>query len=110
VNLLPIIRRGITASPLQINYSGRPTFLIDASVFGGSSGSPVFLYNNGTYTNRSSTNVMVVGGRLYCLGILAEVHARQDYQPLEFVTITTTQTPAIKTTQMLDLGIVFKSA
>jgi hypothetical protein len=45
--ILPIsprfFRRGMTATPPQLDYCGRPTFLIDASVFGGSSGSPVFL-------------------------------------------------------------------
>ncbi len=41
-NLLPIVRRGTTATPFQIDYVGEPKFLIDASVFPGSSGSPVF--------------------------------------------------------------------
>ena len=39
-NLLPITRQGITATHPSIDYQGRPIFLIDASVFPGSSGSP----------------------------------------------------------------------
>ena len=109
VNLLPIIRRGTTATPPQLDYCGRPTFLIDASVFGGSSGSPVFLYYRGGYADRRG-NVILGGPRAFFLGILAEVHIRQDYQPLELMTITTNQVPATKSTQMLDLGIVFKAS
>ncbi|MDR1728744.1 MAG: serine protease [Acidobacteriota bacterium] len=40
-NNLPIIRRGVTASPCYYNFDGNKIFLIDASVFPGSSGSPV---------------------------------------------------------------------
>ena len=41
-HLTPIARKGITATPPAWDYGGRPTFLVDASVFHGSSGSPVF--------------------------------------------------------------------
>lgn len=44
-NLLPIIRKGSFATPYQVNFDGHPIFLIDASVFPGSSGSPVFLFD-----------------------------------------------------------------
>lgn len=49
-NYLPIVRRGITASPPTIDYCGRPIFLIDAAVFPGSSGSPVFALNERNIT------------------------------------------------------------
>ena len=42
VNLTPVVRRGITATPVQLDFQGQPAFLIDAAVFPGSSGSPVF--------------------------------------------------------------------
>jgi Trypsin-like peptidase domain len=45
VNNLPIVRRGITATPVARDYEGRPEFVIDAACFPGSSGSPIFLYN-----------------------------------------------------------------
>ena len=38
----PLARRGHTATPPALDYSGDAAFLIDASVFAGSSGSPVF--------------------------------------------------------------------
>lgn len=42
-NNLPIARRGTTATPIYVDHNNEPKFLIDASVFPGSSGSPVFL-------------------------------------------------------------------
>jgi V8-like Glu-specific endopeptidase len=41
-NYTPILRQGITATPFHLDYDGLPAFLIDASVFPGSSGSPVY--------------------------------------------------------------------
>jgi len=40
-NKTPLIRQGITATPYALDYEGQPLLLIDASVFPGSSGSPV---------------------------------------------------------------------
>lgn len=42
-SLLPIVRQGYAATAMHIDHGGKPTFLIDAFVFPGSSGSPVFL-------------------------------------------------------------------
>ncbi|MBI4328485.1 MAG: trypsin-like peptidase domain-containing protein [Chloroflexi bacterium] len=46
-NNLPILRTGTIASLPKVDFDGKPQFLIDAQVFPGSSGSPVFM-NNGT--------------------------------------------------------------
>ena len=108
-NLTPIFRRGMTATPPQLNYCGRPTFLIDASVFGGSSGSPVFLDITHGHVDRRGA-IELGPRRTYLLGILAAVHIRQDYEPLTTRTIATAQVPATRITQMLDLGIVFRAS
>ena len=42
VNYLPIIRRGFIASVPDIDFNGKGQIVIDAQVFPGSSGSPVF--------------------------------------------------------------------
>lgn len=42
-SFLPIVRQGFAATAMNIDYEGKPIFLIDASIFPGSSGSPVFL-------------------------------------------------------------------
>jgi Trypsin-like peptidase domain len=41
-NYLPILRRGYIASVPSLNYSGKKEILIDAQMYKGSSGSPVF--------------------------------------------------------------------
>lgn len=74
-NLCPIIRQGITASPIWNNFQNQPKFIIDAGVFPGSSGSPVFIFNQGTY---SSGNNIVVGSRLILLGILTETIQKKE--------------------------------
>lgn len=65
---LPIIRRGITATHPKLSYNGKPEFLIDAACFPGSSGSPVFLANIGSYLN--SKGSLCVGSRIALLGTL----------------------------------------
>jgi hypothetical protein len=75
MNYLPILRTGTTATPIAVDYRGAPAFLIDASVFPGSSGSPVFIANRGTYFTRGGN--ITVGTRVICLGVLAAVHTRQ---------------------------------
>jgi len=65
---LPIIRRGITATHPRLSYNGKPEFLIDAACFPGSSGSPVFLANIGSYV--SPEGALCTGSRIALLGTL----------------------------------------
>lgn len=67
-NNAPIIRRGITATHPLIPYRGLPEFVIDAACFPGSSGSPIFVYEDGMY--RSGPSSMSPGTRLALIGIL----------------------------------------
>jgi hypothetical protein len=46
---LPILRRGYVGSIPKIDFNGRKEFVIDAQVFPGSSGSPVFIPLNGKF-------------------------------------------------------------
>lgn len=67
---LPLIRKGITATAIWANYNNNKsneTFLIDAGVFPGSSGSPVLIYNQGAYS--TGTNI-TIGTRIIFLGML----------------------------------------
>lgn len=65
---LPLFRRGTTATHPNILLNGKSEFLIDAACFPGSSGSPVFLLNIGTYLEENG--VLQQGIRLALLGIL----------------------------------------
>lgn len=67
-NNLPILRRGVTATPFARNYRGRAEFMIDAACFPGSSGSPVCLVNEGSYATKEGN--VVIGSRFALLGVL----------------------------------------
>lgn len=67
-NNLPVVRRGITATPYASDYEGRPEFMVDCACFPGSSGSPVVIANHGSYATKDTE--FVVGSRLYLLGLL----------------------------------------
>ena len=100
-NLTPIMRRGSTATPIALDYNGEPAFLIDAAVFPGSSGSPVFIFDRGMYATREGPTQ--VGSRLILLGVLAAVHVREVAAELVQTHVGAVfQDP-------LNLGIVYKA-
>lgn len=66
---LPIVRRGITATPTYIDFEDRPEFMIDCACFPGSSGSPIVLYNVGTYVDKEG-NTQLGGERFKLLAVL----------------------------------------
>ncbi len=107
VHNLPVSRKGTTATPPSVDYNGDPVFLIDASVFPGSSGSPVLLCNHGTHITR--TGKPLGQNRLLLLGVLSEVMYRVEDGSLEFRQTPASITPVIRTREMLDLGLVYKS-
>jgi hypothetical protein len=102
VNMTPIARRGWTATPVSLENGGKPLFLIDASVFRGSSGSPVFIVNTGSYSPKNGG--LVVGNRIFLLGIVAEVYGQNMPG-----TITTATTPRVEVQQYMNLGLVYKT-
>jgi len=67
-NLIPIVRKGITATPINVDFEDKKQFLVDASVFPGSSGSPVFLYERELIRDK---NVIENKKKLYFLGIIS---------------------------------------
>lgn len=68
-NNYPIIRSGITATHIKLNYNGRAEFMIDAASFPGSSGSPVFIFDSGVMYMRNNSEPMI-GQKLFFVGIL----------------------------------------
>jgi len=51
-NDLPVVRRGITATPFNFDYNSKKEFLCDLSVSPGSSGSPVLVFNPSSFTDK----------------------------------------------------------
>lgn len=107
-NLLPIIRKGTTATPIFVDYDGKPCFLIDASVFGGSSGSPCFIYNHGSYT--TAEGGMVIGFRMYFVGVVSAVFTQSKEGIIGITEIPTIAKPVVITELAINLGIVIKPA
>lgn len=74
-NSTPLVRRGITASPVWNDFGNEPVFLIDAGVYPGSSGSPVFIMNQGSYATKTGLHV---GTRLLFLGLITSTMLRAE--------------------------------
>ena len=102
-NFLPIARRGWTATPVAVRFNGLPAFLVDAAVFPGSSGSPVFLLETGMYAPRGGATRP--GARCIFLGVLSAVHSREVHGSV----IEVPTALAVTTTEMIDLGIVYNA-
>lgn len=106
-NNMPIIRRGITATPPNQDYEGRPEFMIDAACFPGSSGSPVFLYNVGSYASRDGATV--IGSRIALLGVLYAGPQFTAEGELEIVTVPTQHKVVSRAFIPINLGVVIKA-
>lgn len=106
-NLLPIARRGTTATPISIDFENTPRFLIDASVFPGSSGSPVFLLNQGVYADKLGG--AIIGSRVIFLGVVSAVYHRTSHNKIISMPIPTGDQAYSVQQEMIDLGIVLKA-
>jgi Trypsin-like peptidase domain len=67
-NNIPIFRRGVTATPVYLRFENKKQFMIDAAIYHGSSGSPVFLYNVGAWIDENGHPVL--GTRVGLLGVV----------------------------------------
>ena len=100
-NNLPLIRTGMIASHPEYDFNGKPEFVIDAQVFPGSSGSPVYI--DLTYENFKNGQIIVGQKKLKLLGIVAMTMIRNN--ELQAVPTGTN----FVTQEVLGLGIVFKA-
>ncbi|MGA8841294.1 MAG: serine protease [Candidatus Aquilonibacter sp.] len=107
-NNLPIARRGQTATPYARDYEGRKEFVIDAACFPGSSGSPIYLYNQGSYATRSGS--IRLGGRFKLLGILYAGPVRAQHGVLAIVPIPTAHRTVAVSQSPIHLGFCIKSS
>ena len=68
----PVVRRGISATPIGSKFEGGEKFLADIPVFSGSSGSPIFIFNptGGFSRNEDGSWVVRFGApRIHFVGI-----------------------------------------
>ena len=107
VNHVPISRKGITATPLALDYEGKPIVLIDASVFPGSSGSPVFIYKSGDWTTRKGE--IRYGPSIFLVGVLSGGFFCDTDGSIKLEDIPTSVMPTVNAQEMIDLGVVYKA-
>jgi hypothetical protein len=102
VHNLPVVRSGVTASHPKLNYNGEDQFLIDAQVFPGSSGSPVFLNMKEAQYNRGQ--IMLGTGLPYLfVGVVSATEVKNNI-------VTPLPTKLLGTSQeVIGLGLVFKA-
>lgn len=104
-NNLPIVRKGITATPVYLDYEGKKEFLLDIPNYGGSSGSPVVLFNQGSYSSKQG--IINIGERIALLGINVQ---SIDYQAEGKISLPANKTPIQTMTQVpFNIAIVIKS-
>lgn len=101
VNNLPLVRQGMIASHPKYDYNGYPIFIIDAQVFPGSSGSPVYI--DLTVENMKNGVIAVGEKKLKLLGIVSQTMIRQN--KLTPVPVGT----EYQAEEVIGLGIVFKA-
>jgi len=104
LNNIPIVRRGITATPLGNRYCGRDEFMVDIACFPGSSGSPVVQVVRG-YMDRDKNTFIMDAVRFHFLGIL---YAGPTITSSGEIVLS--HRPKIEVTSMMHLGHVIRSS
>lgn len=103
INNIPITRKGITATPLQMDFENTASFLVDAAIYNGSSGSPVFVFNQGSfYKPDGSVNI---ASRLKLVGIIHKVFQHSIKGELKIVDVPTASIPVAESMIPNNLGI-----
>lgn len=105
---LPLFRQGITASPAALDYCNESKFLIDCSIYPGSSGSPVFLYDSGAFID-ASTNEVSFGERVKLLGIVFAVMLYEANGQIAQQQVPTAMTANLTASIPNNLGVVLKA-
>lgn len=107
MNNFPIVRRGITSTPYKSDYRGKAEFLADIPVYGGSSGSPIVILNEGAYSTGTSLSI---GFRFALIGVLYAGHTETMDGQVIAEPIPTNLSPIARVTHMINLGLCIKSA
>ena len=107
-NNLPVIRKGITATHPHISWNGKSEFLTDIASFPGSSGSPVFLVNLGSYMDQHG-NTMMGSTRIRLLGVHYAGAMHTASGQIQIVTAPTANIPVPITQIPNNIGVVINS-
>jgi hypothetical protein len=103
INNLPVARAGSTATHPLTHFQGKTNFLVDAAVFGGSSGSPIFVFESPMFLTENGD--FSPGSKASLIGILWGVVEKETSGRivLEPIPAATQPIPMIKTS--LNIGV-----
>lgn len=102
-----IARRGIIATIPENDYLGKKQFVVDMACFPGSSGSPVYLANFGSYADRNGN--LNMGTRIKLLGILYAGPQHTASGEIVLAPVPTQNRPMSFTSMPNNLGYVIKA-
>jgi hypothetical protein len=108
INNKPIFRKGITATHPGTKYNGKEEFVIDAACFPGSSGSPVFILNEGMYLDKKK-RTLFSKDRVLLLGTLYAGPQQTINGDIEIVEVPVVQKPIAVSRIQINLGYVIRS-
>ena len=109
-NNKPVVRKGITATSLKLDYNGTPDFMVDIACFYGSSGSPVFLRKEGLAKETTDKGLTIGLSPSYSLlGIIHSMSIAKASGEIVVKEIPTSMKPIVETTIPLNLGQVTKA-
>lgn len=106
-NSLPVWKTGSIASEPEVDFDGKPYFLLDISAFPGMSGSPAFAVTYGAY--ESTSGAAKVGGVRKFLGIYASMQMLNKQMYLEQL-VQSDPRLGVKDQESLQLGHVWKAS
>lgn len=106
-NNLPLFRRGITASHPATDFNNKNIGAVDMACFPGSSGSPIFIFNENGYSDKKGT-LYLGARRLIFLGILFQGPQFNAKGELVIEDIPTQQKVSAITPMMINLGYYIK--
>lgn len=107
VNNFPIFRKGYTASHPALDFNEKGIGLVDMACFPGSSGSPIYILNEGAFGTKKGT---VVGSRIILLGYLFAGPQYDAQGNISIIDIPTKQRIGAHTPIMVNLGYYIKSS
>jgi len=107
-NNKPIFRKGVTATHPNFDYNGKKEFLIDAACFPGSSGSPVFIFNEGGYMDKKG-NINMGQSRIILLGTLYAGPQQTTTGEIQVINVPTSQKAISVSNIPINLGLIIRS-
>lgn len=101
-NNLPLFRRGITSSHPAISFNEQDIGAVDMACFPGSSGSPIVIMNEGSYSSKNGT--VSIGQRVIFLGVLVKGPELNKEGKFIIKDIPTSQSVSFVTPLMINMG------